>query len=867
MSIQTNQIALLAGRVPARSIFKSNGPGMPGLTLRKVALAVTALTSILSAPALAADAAGADKAGASDDAVLSDIIVTARRTDERLQDVPISITVYNSQQLANRNIINTVDLGTYTPSLTINARYGSEKASFAIRGFVEEAGTLPTVGVYFADAVAPRQATSLQGGNGAAVGSMFDLENVQILKGPQGTLFGRNTTGGAVLLVPRKPTDRFEGYVEGTLGDYNQKRVEAVLNVPVSENLKVRFGVDVNHRDGYVHSLSGVGPKDFNDVNYTAARASILANLTPDLENYTVFAYSYSNNHGPLLKVHLCNRGTVPGSTGSTAVVRAAECAELDRQTAAGYGYYDAANRITDPYLRGKLWQGINTTTWKASDALTVKNIFAYGVSRDTYSISIAGDNIATPLSLIGPGPNPKREPEGNQWTLSEELQFQGKALDERLTWQAGGYLERSSAIGHPINYTAVFANCTNIIAFQCAPLQLGAFTVGNVSIAQNNYTFHDYALYGQATYKITDQLGLTAGIRNTWDSESAVSNNVTVVPGPTGPVAFRCSQGVTPTPNPGAGLLVNGGPCVRRAAFSSHKPTWLIDLEYKPIEDVLTYVKYSRGYRAGGVNPAAVGAEQWGPEKLDTYEVGVKTTFHGPVRGTFNLTGFWNDYTDQQTQLTLPGCTAAVQGPVCTFPLATATAVVNVGASRIKGIEAEGSVLLTDAFRVDFGYTYLDARIVRAGAVNCSPASFNCGAVVLPTVGRYLSFSPKNRVTLTGTYTLPLDESVGTVSVAATFVHTDQQFSSGQIDTAAFAQGAIPFNGSINPATDLLNLNLNWKNVGGHPVDLAVFVTNATGQKYFVSAGTVLGSIGADTSLLGPPRMFGARLKYSFGG
>src|SRR5690606_38159470 len=118
------------------------------------------------------------------------------------------------------------------------------KASFAIRGFVQDFQTAPSVGVYFADVVAPRASSTTPSGNGVGVGHLFDLQNVQVLKGPQGTLFGRNTTGGAVLLVPNKPTGELEGYVEGSLGNHDMWRLQGVLNLPLADTFKVRFDVD-----------------------------------------------------------------------------------------------------------------------------------------------------------------------------------------------------------------------------------------------------------------------------------------------------------------------------------------------------------------------------------------------------------------------------------------------------------------------------------------------------------------------------------------------------------------------------------------------------------------------------------------------
>ena len=160
---------------------------------------------------------------------IDEIIVTARRVEESLQDVPISMTVLSPEQITDRNIVVAADLATYTPSLSVNQRYGAEKSTFAIRGFNQDQSTAPTVGVYFADVVGVRAQGGTTSGNTVGAGSFTDLQNVQVLKGPQGTLFGRNTTGGAVLLVPQQPQDTLGGYVEATGGDYDMRRVQAAL--------------------------------------------------------------------------------------------------------------------------------------------------------------------------------------------------------------------------------------------------------------------------------------------------------------------------------------------------------------------------------------------------------------------------------------------------------------------------------------------------------------------------------------------------------------------------------------------------------------------------------------------------------------
>ncbi len=822
---------------------------------RNIALAASAMAAVLTTPALAQEAAETSS---------SDLIVTARRMDERLQDVPISITVYNPEQLAARNIVNSTDLAAYTPSLSVNGRYGPDKSSFAIRGFSQDLNTAPTVGVYFADAVAPRLQSNITSGNGAGVGSMFDLQNVQVLKGPQGTLFGRNTTGGAILLVPQRPTDRLEGFVEGTVGNYDQWRVQGVLNVPLSESIRLRVGGDRNTRDGYLRNRSGVGPDTFNDVDYWSARASLIVDVSPDLENYTIFTYAKSQTNGYIGKVGYCNRGTIAGSDGNigTALAsRAANCAELDRQTAAGYGYYDVANNDTNPFVNSETWQVINTTTWKASDTLTVKNIFSYGVAKEAYSFNLQGDNIARPFVITNPGPD---EGQGHQWTLSEELQIQGHTSDDSLTWQVGGYLEHSQPKGQQTQYTAILSDCKS-------PQQVYSFTCSGASIgiAHNVYFYKNYGLYAQATYKLTDQFSITGGIRNTWDRQREDSDNITVVPSPTGPTVFRCSRAVTPVGGGNASLLTNGA-CGTGRSFStrSSKPTWLINLDYKPNQDMLIYAKYARGYRGGGVNEANTGFESWQPEFVDNYEVGLKTSFSGDgVRGNLNLAGFWNDFKDQQVSVFIPQCLAASR-VTCTAPAPTGiNGIQNVGKSRLRGVEVDGSLMIGDSWRFDLGYAYLDAKVTDGGSrlPACDNARFDCAQAVFLTKGIVLPFAPKNRVTVTATYTLPVPEEVGKVAIAATFTHTDKQFNNHGNDRA-FAQGAIPYNASISPATDLLNLNLTWSDVGGHPVDLAVFATNVTGQKYYVASANGLASSGAEFLILGAPRMYGLRAKFRFG-
>jgi len=814
---------------------------------------VAGLVLGLSTPALAQ---GEPRSTSSADAANGDIIVTARRTEERLQDVPIAIAVFNQEQLAQRNITSPVELATYTPSLTANQRFGSEKSSFVIRGFTQEGGTSPSVGVYFADVVAPRAQGGTGGGNGALPGSLFDLQNVQVLKGPQGTLFGRNTTGGAVLLVPQKPTNKLEGYVEGSAGNYGMWRGQAVINLPLSDTFRVRLGVDRMKRDGYLHNHSGTGPQDYNDTDYVAARLSVIADLTPALENYIVASYNHTFGNGTSPRIVMCNPAAF---SGLALIVAQPACDQIARQNARGDSLLDVENSNSEGLMNIEQWQVSNTTTWQASDALTVKNIASYAQYRERSIFSLGGDNFTSNFTnLPFPVPLPSglkfgylelgpAGPEDNasQSTFTEELQFQGKALADRLHWQAGLYLEVSNPLGFSAGYTPFFMNCSNIETLNCT----NPLFVGVVSASASKTWFNNKAVYAQGSYKLTDRLTLTGGLRYTIDRTRAVDQSTTLSLSAPGVVSSQTCTDTLRFQNTSGGALAvsDRSQCNFPFEVTSKRPTWLISLDYKPANNMMFYAKWARGYRQGGIITSNVGAETWSPEKVDTYELGAKTNFNGAVSGYFNVAGFYNDFRDQQINAIL------IAKP--TSSIAGSSTIVNAGKSRIWGIEVDASVSPLSNLRFDLGYTYLNTKLVQITPPILAANSPFASVILSATQGDELSFSPKNRVSLTGTYTLPLNPSMGRLSIGATFVHTDAQ--------NATSPSASPL--YRLPATDLLNLNLDYKDVMGLPLDLSLFATNVTNQIYPVAVGSQWNSSGFENVIVGQPRMYGVRLRYKF--
>lgn len=778
---------------------------------------------------------------------LGEVVVTARRVEERLQDVPISISIVTQQEIQDRDLINSADLGLFTPSLTVNDHFGPEKASFTLRGFNQDLYTQPTVAVYFADVLAPISASATNAGNGVGVGSLFDLENVQVLKGPQGTLFGRNTDGGAILLVPVKPTDKFEGYIEQSFGNYDMERTQAVLNLPINDKIRMRFDIDHMTREGYEINTSGIGPSRFADVNFLAFRWSTVIALTDNIENYTILTYSDSDNHGFSAKLAACNMAPQNAEQGIGTFYA---CAQLAREQAEGHaGNWDVENN--DPYAQSRQtqWAWINTTTWDINDALTVKNIASYAQFREALRESLLGDNFIDPLVPGATKPDFAVDAIGNmpgydssaQSTASEELRFTGNAFNNRLVWQAGAYLEVSDPIGYDVQETTVILNCADPFTFQCA---------GEGSQFLPYFRTHSstQGLYSQGTYKFTDQLSATGGFRYTWDHSSQYeASTVNSYPTPDVPVA-TC-QNLLGTPTVPAITEGQFAPCGQSYATSSHAPTGEVDIDYKPTGDTLIYAKYARGYRAGGVADLNPYFETWKPEYVDDFEFGTKDSFGGPLRGYIDWDVFYDNFRDQQINANLVSANEAL--------FVGGTAEINAGHSRIWGSELDASVELFTGFRVNVGYAYLNTKLLSLTIPTFPAAAGTLIAAIVPeaVAGQGLTLSPKNRVNVTGTYTLPLPQNIGGVSVSATFTHTDKQIASTASDPAL----------EILPAENLVNLNLNWVSIAEKPFDLSLFVTNVANKYFYTNVLDAWPYFGFESVTPNEPRMFGARLKYHF--
>lgn len=823
-------------------------------TTRMALLATTCLALTIANPAFAQDTnTGTPEAAAEEDASGNDILVTARRTEERLQDVPVSVVVFNQQRITDLNIISAQDLANYTPSLTVNTGFGGDNTTFAIRGFVQDFGTPPSVGVYFADVVAPRGSgiSAFPTGDGAGPGNFFDLQNVQVLRGPQGTLFGRNTTGGAILFVPRKPDDEFGGYVEASIGNYDLRRVQGAVNLPLGENVRLRVAADHQNRDGFLRNYTGIGPDDLADLNYTALRASLVIDLAPNLENYLIANYLDSRNNGTIQKLIGCAPALGQGPSFA--------CPQLAAEQAANRGFYEVASQLPQTGSQLEQFQFINTTTWRASDLVTIKNILSYGESESSLAIALNGVNWrfgGQPLTFLTIGTFPG-VPSASQSTFTEELQIQGRSSDDRLEYQFGGYYETSDPQGQSGNTLSSLLSCTDLLNLQCSDVigiartqaagNTTAIRAGNLSSTIGTTSSRSIGLYGQASYALTDQLKLTAGLRYTWDRNDSTTTRISY--------RFPVLPPLTAAPQQVCVDVRLVPSCTETLEQESSAPTWLLDLDYKPSDDVLLYLKYARGYRSGGVFPTGpIGFRTFRPERVDAYEAGLKSSFGSAVRGTFNFAAFYNDFADQQLRLVF----TAVPGA----PVASATGVVNVGQSRIWGFETEATLSPFENFRLEAAYTYLNTEIREIDQLSIQDPNFIINYNITP--GTPLTLSPKHSATLSANYTVPLGD-LGSLRFAANYAYTSKMIATYTFVNSPLV-AAFGRDYTYLPAFDLLNVNAGWRDIAQTNIDLDFFVNNLTNEKYLTYYGAGAGQ-GVQTAILGQPRFYGLRLRYEFGG
>lgn len=529
---------------------------------------------------------------------LEDIVVTARRRSESLQRAPLAVTAVTGEQIAARGLATLSDVARTVPNVQFDTTSSSSGANFISVVFVRGVGQSD-----FLLTVEPGVATYIDGvyiaRNVGAVFDVLDTERVEILRGPQGTLFGKNTIGGALSLTTRKPDlEKLTGNIEGTLGNYDRRDLKADISIPLGEGVAVKFAASTRNQDGYVRFLADPDRSKLGDIDRNTARAAIRFQPSEALDiNIAADVTRIRENGAPAQGVAyncpLTNPRPLCGTFNAVVVGASNTAGQIDQR-------YAITDKDADTTWIGGPTQS-NLDSWGTnanielalSDNATLRSITAYR----KLDAQFQRDSDNSPVNLSATA-NDYRY---NQ--TSQEVQLLGDLFDDRLNYVVGAYyLKEKGSDVSSTNLTLIAAN--------------------NIARIDND----SYAAFGQSTFKIVDKLSITGGVRYTREKKRLFLD----VRRPNGAIVVP-AQDVAQT-------------------FDNVAPR--IGLEYQATPDILSYVSFSRGFKSGGFNiryvqPAAAPVA-FSPEKLSAFEGGLKTELFDR-RLRLNTAVFFSRYTNLQ--------------------------------------------------------------------------------------------------------------------------------------------------------------------------------------------------------------------------
>lgn len=613
-----------------------------------------AVVSCLSTPTFAADSRAP---------MVEEVIVTASKRATNLQDTPIAVSAFSQAALDRAHVADLAGLQTFVPNLTVEQHGDSGGVHVYLRGIGSANHTElgdPAVAFHVDEVYSPRP-------QGATV-LMYDLAQVEVLRGPQGTLFGRNSTAGTVNLVTAKPSlDGFDAYADLTYGNYNRMSTRGMVNVPVSETFGLRLAGATERHDGYVDyqpNSAAVGNRKYGAADQQAVRLTAL--FRPNDAWTVTGAVDYFNDSGTGNLALL--QTPRPGTDQYSALVDTA-------------GFLDQSNLS----LRLRV-------DYAPVESIQISYI---GGSADMERRN-ASDNDAGAIPWF-------KQEHRTEWSefksYSHELNIKSIG-DSPFQWIAGAYLmHEDNSIRFDIDISQIAAPPSSgvIVVNPTAP----ADTAWAMSFIQPERTLDSVAGYAQATFSFTDSFRLTGGVRYTEDEKQDRGGRNWVCPnfgatiatgghliGPGGVVsAETCDSAFAPGTWPGGGA--NDG------QTQDEKTTWLARGELDLSDDVMTYASVSTGFKSGGLSD---GGRRHLPEEVTNYELGLKSEFGDAL--TLNVAAFFMDYQDMQVS-------AVERLPSGQQQLVTS----NAASASVTGIEAEMSWRPTDADTLSAFASFLEAK------------------------------------------------------------------------------------------------------------------------------------------------------------
>ena len=845
-----------------------------------LAASVAGATSI-SAPAFAQSndeaAVNSEQAEENESAVEggSDVIVvTARRTDERLQEVPLSVTALTSEALDRGTIQELSDVRTLAPGLNFNSEGGKNTINVSLRGLGQLPVGLATPGVvtYVNSVAIPSIGSSIP---------TFDMANIQVLKGPQGTLFGKTTLGGAILFNTAPAENYFEGYVKATYGRFDYRALEGAINLPIVEDtIAVRVAGQIRRQDPRTPAIDnlladsvaypgfanvpGVRAEypGFDDVHQDSARVTL--KLTPGsrLSNTTVFEYFEADE----LASSLYAFGRGPGF----AILGFSPAAVANFSPlfggSAGFNQFLAngvtAQGVSEANPRGAFDGGINggiayrravgvtnTLEYEITDDLTFRNIFGYRKTKNRQLINTSGLPILDAGGIdLDPRPSPNDLITQPLIPYFAAQVYRRDYIDSetQLLWDSGSL----NAIAG-FYYSVDGPSGASGSAFtQFSPFGLNPFTTEHVKN-------RSASVFAQVSADLTDKLTFTVGGRYEWYKQDFCYLPAT----PSGPLTYDDCQAdveasdLLPTANTDAKSV---------GTLKDDAPAWTIGLDYQASDDLLLYIVSRRGFRPRILNypiyespqvsgsPTACGGfpcadlrsfQTVDRETVTDVEIGEKWTFSsGSATGRLNLAAFYSRYKNAIQFISNSSIPALNFAP----DRSPAAFIANAADLDIYGFEVDFSVSPSRNFTFSFNGAVTQTDVAELLPIDTS---------VLPGFGSFSEASVnKLTPTFSGTasfsWTMPVRPLDGDLVLNGDLYMTDDY--GGQ-------------QGFQLEGYELANARLDWNNISGTGLDLGFYVKNLFNKTYESGVSILLPNQPFNSLYIGPPRTWGVEAKFSF--
>lgn len=757
--------------------------------------------------------------------MLEEVVVTAQKRSQSLQDVPIALSAFNATFLETTGVQNLGGLQQFTPGLDIES-LAVTQPTYKIRGIGSgglSIGTDPAVGIYTDGIYVGRSASSNV--------EFSDIERVEVLKGPQGTLFGRNAAAGAIQIITKKPVQETEGSVRVRAGNFDKMLGEAVYNTPLIEDkLAARFNVITSSRDGYIdNALSG---SDLGDESYYAGRASFL--WTPQSATSARLSFDYNRlDQDPPFAIGLNPNFSPTGTAGGTIgdvdvfgdvandVIRGEEkrklyaySLELDHEFESTTMTYIASYRHFDSNVREDE-DGLGSLDYQPP----IEYLYL-----DTNNIE-HNSQFYTELRFAG-------ETDSVIWVGGLSFYGEDGKQAAEVTANVG------SLVRNLLGPTAgMFATPDNATCLALSAVALGGTaypcSAFDTEIMKNEAKTRSYAAFGDVTWQINDYVSLTGGARLTYDDKTFGWYN------PPNSLTGDSAQDVIFSVDSPEAALAKEGWYRQQGSWDNFDPR--VVLNVFPTDGVMLWASYANGYTAGGFNSLQVGSE-FEPEEVDNYEVGIKSEFFdNTVR--VNASVYHFIYQDKQDIIQVDN-----GGQVRVFTTST-------GDAEGTGFESEFLWLPMDNLQLAMNYGYLDAQWT-----DRELDGFYNGCGVPRTSGNLDGEQlegPKQRVSLSADYDLQLGDK-GTV-----LFHTDYSLTSKKERNSSSSDYCDDYE-TKDDDFELMNARIAWEDATA-AWQVALWAENVLDTDYVVSYNAVAADLNAPYVRRNFPRMYGIEVIYKW--